>query len=146
MKGYVLGFMFSEDRKHVVLIRKNKPAWQAGKLNGVGGKIEQDELPLAAMVREFQEETGARWEEWRHFASMTNSQFIVYCYVAFASGLYVESKTDEAIIKVSVDDLLTGHFNTINNIKWLVSMAMDNGFEPVTITYHEEDKYKEPVQ
>src|SRR6478609_2045994 len=102
MKGYVLGFMFSEDRKHVVLIRKTKPAWQAGKLNGVGGKIEENEPPLAAMIREFKEETGLRWEEWRHFASMTNSQFIVYCYVTFASGVHVETKTEEMVLKVNV--------------------------------------------
>ena len=35
--GYACGFLFSDDRRHVVLIRKRRPAWQAGKLNGVGG-------------------------------------------------------------------------------------------------------------
>ena len=38
----------------VVLTHKNRPAWQAGKLNGVGGKIELLESPVAAMVREFE--------------------------------------------------------------------------------------------
>lgn len=43
MKKYVLGFMFStEDRgQKVALIKKLKPKWQAGLLNGIGGKIEQ---------------------------------------------------------------------------------------------------------
>ena len=39
---YVTGFLFSPDKKSVVLINKNRPAFQVGKLNGVGGKIEEN--------------------------------------------------------------------------------------------------------
>lgn len=56
-RRYVLGFLFSEDGSRVLLIWKNRPAWQAGKLNGIGGKIEDGEQPLDAMKREFVEET-----------------------------------------------------------------------------------------
>ncbi len=42
---YVTGFMYSIDRKRVVLIEKINPEWQKGHLNGVGGKIEKDETP-----------------------------------------------------------------------------------------------------
>ena len=45
---YVVGLLFSPDRNTVVLINKTKPDWQAGKLNGVGGKIEEGESPLNA--------------------------------------------------------------------------------------------------
>jgi hypothetical protein len=38
---YVCGFMFANDFTEVALIRKNKPEWQRGKLNGIGGKVEQ---------------------------------------------------------------------------------------------------------
>lgn len=55
---YVLGFVFNHDASKVLLIQKNRPAWQAGKFNGLGGKIEGQESPLLAMVREFREETG----------------------------------------------------------------------------------------
>lgn len=58
MKEYVLGFMFTEDGKGVVLIQKKKPAWQHGRWNGIGGKIEERETPEKAIVREFEEETG----------------------------------------------------------------------------------------
>lgn len=58
MKTYVLGFCFNAALNKVVLIRKNRPQWQAGKLNGVGGHVEPWELPLGAMVREFREESG----------------------------------------------------------------------------------------
>lgn len=55
---YVLGFMFNLAESKVLLVWKNRPAWQAGKLNGVGGKIEEGETPIQAMNREFAEETG----------------------------------------------------------------------------------------
>lgn len=55
---YVLGIMFSEDEERVLAIWKNRPDWQAGKLNGIGGKIEDGETPIEAMRREFREETG----------------------------------------------------------------------------------------
>jgi 8-oxo-dGTP diphosphatase len=56
--SYCLGFLFSKSRDRVVLIKKTKPDWQAGKLNGIGGKIEDNESSVEAMVREFAEETG----------------------------------------------------------------------------------------
>ena len=35
MKQYVVGFLFADHDQQVVLIRKLRPEWQAGKLNGV---------------------------------------------------------------------------------------------------------------
>ena len=58
MQTYACGFLFSLDRQRVLLIRKRRPAWQAGKLNGLGGKIEPGETPDAAARREVLEETG----------------------------------------------------------------------------------------
>jgi 8-oxo-dGTP pyrophosphatase MutT (NUDIX family) len=55
---YVLGFVFNRNLGRVLLVLKNRPAWQANKLNGIGGKIEVGETPLQAMEREFREETG----------------------------------------------------------------------------------------
>src|SRR5437764_210410 len=68
MRSYVCGFLFSPDRSQVLLIRKNRPAWQAGKLNGVGGKVEPGESLHAAMRREFREEAALDLPEsaWRH--------------------------------------------------------------------------------
>jgi hypothetical protein len=36
---YVVGFAFDTDGR-VALIRKNRPEWQAGRLNGIGGHVE----------------------------------------------------------------------------------------------------------
>lgn len=84
---YVVGFMREALSDRVMMVRKAKPIWQAGLLNGVGGKVDhkvtikpsgpeelgysQDterlETPLEAMVREFFEETGidTNPNEWR---------------------------------------------------------------------------------
>jgi 8-oxo-dGTP diphosphatase len=62
---YVCGFLFHPQHREVALVRKNKPEWQKGKLNGVGGKIEIGESPSAAMEREFLEEAGVRINRWK---------------------------------------------------------------------------------
>lgn len=67
---YVLGFAFTPSKKAVLLIKKTRPKWQAGKLNGVGGKVEPGEFDLAqAMVREFEEETAVKTDplQWSMF-------------------------------------------------------------------------------
>lgn len=57
---YVVGIAVDPDRTHGLFVLKNRPVWQAGFLNGVGGKIEDGESPAEAMVREFYEETKIR--------------------------------------------------------------------------------------
>lgn len=144
---YVLGFMFSEDKKRVALIKKTKPAWQAGRRNGIGGKVEKEEWPDGAMVREFFEETGLQTKEsdWTYFSHMTNSQFIVYCFVAYGDIDLLKTTTEEEIKITFVDEIaLTGLHNVLSNLRWLIPMALDcDKFNVVEIIYNEEDKYIE---
>ena len=57
MTEYVLGFAIW--RSKILFMKKNRgPENLIGKLNGVGGKIEENESEFSAMVREFKEETG----------------------------------------------------------------------------------------
>lgn len=62
LRRFVLGFAFTPGLEWVALIRKRKvrPGFEfmSGRLNGLGGKIRDGELPLDAMVREFKEESG----------------------------------------------------------------------------------------
>ncbi len=44
-KHYVVTFLFTPDLQKVWLIEKQKPEWQKGCLNGIGGKIEDYEAP-----------------------------------------------------------------------------------------------------
>ena len=53
---YVLGLLFRGCYSGVVLIEKTKPQWQAGLLNGIGGKVEPGESAFDAATRELREE------------------------------------------------------------------------------------------
>jgi|SRR5580700_9425572 8-oxo-dGTP diphosphatase len=113
---YVMGLAFTPDPlpyTRVLMIEKLKPAWQAGKLNGVGGKIDHYleegrggtdyrrlETPLEAMVREFHEETGVLSDQrdWHLFCIMHDGYFShqVYCYESREPRLYYDAQTMEA--------------------------------------------------
>lgn len=80
MIQYVGGFLFHkrqmgplQQKIQVALVTKNKPDWQRGLLNCVGGKIETErgETPLQAMVREFEEETKLMTMEFDWFPKIT---------------------------------------------------------------------------
>lgn len=64
--------MFDETFSTVVLIRKKRPKWAKGYLNGVGGKCEPEEGVREAMSREFKEETGIAVDPqaWTYVARM----------------------------------------------------------------------------
>jgi len=127
MKAYVAGFYFSEDKARVVLIRKNKPEWQNGFLNAVGGKIEIEETPEQAMTREFKEEAGVTQTNWTRFCEMTFPYGVVYFFKSFGDIEKCRSMEDEKIEWHYVD----GNFNylahgPIDNLKWLIPMALDD--------------------
>jgi len=77
MTEYVCGFVFF--RNYVALIRKARPAWQAGRLNGIGGHIEVGETAPVAMARECCEETMGALnipaDEWTHFATLSGDDY-----------------------------------------------------------------------
>jgi 8-oxo-dGTP diphosphatase len=68
MKKMVVGFPL--DYSLVYLIKKKRPDWQAGKLNGIGGHVEEGENAKEAMIRECYEETGTKITDWRHVCVM----------------------------------------------------------------------------
>lgn len=55
---FVWSFSGYKNTAQVLLVQKNKPAWQRGRLNLVGGKIEAGETPEQAALRELEEEAG----------------------------------------------------------------------------------------
>jgi 8-oxo-dGTP diphosphatase len=124
---YVLGFLFTESKHSVVLIKKQKPVWQKNLLNGVGGKIEEGENQLEAMMREFEEETNVitKPEYWSPFCEMNGKDFNVYCWKAFNDISYWEAKTmeKEVVYKISISDL--PEFPHVSNLDWLIYLALD---------------------
>lgn len=125
---YVLGFMFSPCLNEVLFVRKQKPAWQAGFMNGPGGKIEPGEKPTHAMVREFQEETGiaTSLHDWTHYAEVSGPEFRVECFFAKGDVRQASSTTSEPVCVVRTKDIHPLQKWGIQNLAWLVSLALDS--------------------
>jgi 8-oxo-dGTP diphosphatase len=126
---YVVGFMFSPDKKHVALIRKSKPDWQKGKLNGIGGKIEEGEITYEAMTREFKEETGVEtdYDDWRHFLTMWGEGFEVVCFSAVGDLEELETQEEEPIVVIEVSSITADRTDDmIENLCWLIPLALDS--------------------
>lgn len=130
-QAYVCGFYFRPDG--VVLIRKARPEWQRGKLNGVGGHIEAGETPAEAMRREFREETGADVEGWAHFATLSGNRWAVHFFGAMAvDDRPVATLTDEDVTLVDWKKLGD---DVIPNLHYLIPMYLrsDRKFWPQDI-------------
>jgi 8-oxo-dGTP diphosphatase len=126
---YVVGFAFTEneDGPRVVLIKKNKPNWQSGKWNGVGGKVEFGETSLRAMIREFKEETTVETSpaDWRQYATMGSKDWQVDVFCAFGNK-FLDARTNTPEQVVIAD---WNHINTaplIPNLYWLIPMALQS--------------------
>lgn len=124
---YCLGFAFSPSKQEVLLLKKARPDWQKGLYNGVGGKVEEGEHIYDAMVREFEEETGHRHEDWRNFITMSGSDWCVTCYkaiIALDTLVEICGNTREAEEPCSLFN--PQHLDgTISNLSWLIPMSLD---------------------
>lgn len=127
-RAYVVGFLFSEPSGLVALVRKNRPDWQAGRLNGIGGKVEAGETPSEAMRREFHEEAGLDLEGWEHFATVeaqnhTGGRIFFYRLVVedeTFSG--ARTMTDEPI-ETHVVAAVVPTEDVLPNLSWLLPLA-----------------------
>ena len=127
MTEYTAGFMFSEDHKQVALIVKNRPKWQAGLANGIGGHLEPRESPFNCMIREFKEETGVLHINWRPFITLCvvgqdgeEKGAIVHFFQTVGDLSELQTTTDEGIVTCQVDHL---PHNIVPNLKWLIPLA-----------------------
>lgn len=144
MQEYVTGFMFSADAEKLVVIKKLKPLWQCGLYNGVGGKIEANELSIDAMVREFKEETGVitQPENWTCFANVYRPNvYDVDMYFSRSDlAFQVQSIEQEEVHIINVNRLPE---NLIPNLRWLIPLALDSQADfsaPVRITEVAENR------
>ncbi|HXJ56935.1 MAG TPA: NUDIX hydrolase [Verrucomicrobiae bacterium] len=128
MTIYVAGFLFRNQGKEVALIKKRKPFWQYGLLNGVGGKVAAGETPAQAMAREFEEEAGIVVLDWRQFAELSGpasydtENWRVHFFVADCErGTAINSRTAEVVNWYWVGHLIS--YPTVGNLRWLIPMA-----------------------
>lgn len=121
---YVNGFMFSEDYKKVLLIKKNKPSWQKGLLNGIGGKVEGDENYHKAMTREFSEEVGIDHDNWDLFLDYNiKDEHKILFFVCSSNKLYeFERMEEEEPIIINVCDL--NDYRFVDNLSFIVPLAL----------------------
>ena len=132
--SYCLGFAF-DHQGNVALIQKLRPAWQAGKLNGIGGHIEEGETATEAMVREFREETGRETvlEIWDLFGTLHTDTSTVFCFRSFDISLEgLKTMTDE---KVFVESTNFIGRERLPNLSWLIPLAMDREVARTTTVY-----------
>lgn len=128
MKRYVVGFLFDSVKGRVLLIEKKRPEWQLGKLNGIGGGINEHENEFDAMSREFQEEAGLLIypQDWKQFHILKDELVEVYFFYYIGVNAEIhscKSRTDEELKIIDVYNL---HYeNTIPNLKWLIPMCLD---------------------
>lgn len=123
---YVLGFAFDRTTMwpQVCLIRKEKPEWQRGKLNGVGGKQEPGEDGRRAMAREFLEETGVETYsgQWHKFHVMRFANgAVIHCYATdLPLGAQVRTMEMESVGMYPMHNIPPIR---IPNLDWLIPMA-----------------------
>lgn len=109
----------------MLLIEKNRPAWQAGKLNGLGGKVEPTESDHEAMVREMEEEAGITIPDWTLFATLAGDGYIVNCFHAVNVQIAnASTKTNEEIDVLTLP--LDPNDPLIPNLRWLIPMALES--------------------
>lgn len=119
-KRYVVGFLFTEDYSSVLLVEKNRPEWQKGRLNGIGGHIEIGEVPDQAIAREFQEETGLIGIPWKEFCYVYSGNYEIFFYTANKCTGIPYSVTDEIVNWFSSKYLPE---SIVSNLEWLIPMA-----------------------
>jgi 8-oxo-dGTP diphosphatase len=137
VQEYVCGFLFTPDRSKVLLIRKRRPAWQAGKLNGLGGKIEPGETRLDAMRREFREEAGIDVPQWQHVLTLSGTDdagsgrgWAGHFFRAFGDVETARPITDE---QLEIHPTTNIPPDTIPNLRWMIPLMLDE--EPVSGSY-----------
>lgn len=137
MRKYVVGFMFADRTsafsRRVALITKARPDWQRGRLNGVGGKIEEGETAPRAMVREFFEEAhvATREDDWHNFAVVHGVDWVVYYFRADAQfPFFLTGNCEEPVLFYPIDE--RGQLTTpiklpiVEHLSWTIPLALDH--------------------
>ena len=128
IQSFVAGLMFDDEMQRVVLIRKDRPAWQRGLLNGVGGKMEDGEGSIDTMLREFKEEAGVQTtrSDWSYFMQLRGDQFYVDFFFGRSTEHFEAAHTTESekLVKLEVEQLHSLKYEMVPCLDWAVPMAV----------------------
>jgi 8-oxo-dGTP diphosphatase len=120
---YVLALLFTPDRRHIVLIRKTRPAWQAGRVNALGGKLSPGESAAEAARREVREEAAVDVVRWEEFLVWDDPVYRMHAVRAFDEAARVaRTAEDQEVFLAEVAHL---PLNVIDNLRWVIPLALD---------------------
>ena len=124
----------------ILMIRKNRPDWQAGKLNFPGGHIEEGEQPDYAACRELYEETGLTAHKVSEIGRIRSDTALVHVFTLFGRSGQACQKTDEPLEIVRVVDLPFRSDLVDRNIILMCDL-INSGMINWDI-HHEKDRYR----
>lgn len=120
---YVLALLLTPDRGHVVLARKTRPAWQAGRVNALGGKLLPGETPAAAARREVREEAGVDIADWEEVLVWDDPVYRMHVMRAeHELAAMARTAEDQEVFLAPVAALPE---NVIDNLRWIIPLALD---------------------
>lgn len=131
----VVGFVFDDRFNNVLLIQKQKPDWQCGYFNGIGGKCKENEPPRLAIARETYEETTMDIEPaaWTHFLTLhtggkpETAPEVEICFFFVAVERCVltsaRSETKEQLLIIPRNNV--PHYKTVPNLQWMIPLAVN---------------------
>lgn len=131
-RAYVIAVAFDAEGR-VLTVRKSRPAWQAGRLNFPGGKVEAGETTREAVAREFFEEVGAQVPEplWEHFLTMREpGGWVVEGFRCLAVAVRPQptaASESEPVVPLFPQSLAEACAagETIANLAWILHLALD---------------------
>jgi len=126
MHRLVVGYIFDLEMNQVILIKKIKPEFMAGKLNGVGGKVEPGEDYLEAMRRECKEETGLDIYSWNKVCKMVGLDWKMIVYYSLHNNLLEAKQMEEEEVGV-YDVWRLFDCELMHDVQWIVHLAKDHG-------------------
>lgn len=116
---------------------KSHPIQQAGKLNGVGGKLNAGEFSTSAMIRESSEEVvgldSPNTTQWRHFARIrfTRTNSVLYCFetTVYNQSEFIELRSNDSLEPISPVDIdmltmLERRGRLVTHVNFLVQAAL----------------------
>jgi len=133
MTVYTVGFYFNASATRVALVKKARPAWQAGLLNGVGGKAEDADGGVwsVTQAREFREETDGTivtWpSDWQKFGTVRSpgGGWDMHLFRAYdrREVVPIRGLPDEPVAMYDVEEF--HKYPCVDNLRWLVYLALD---------------------
>ena len=120
---YALALLFTPERDAVVLMHKTRPAWQAGRVNALGGKLHPGESPRDAARREVREEAAVDVPDWEEFLVWDDPVYRMHALRAFhPAARSARTAEDQEVFLAGTAALPAA---LIDNLRWLIPLALD---------------------